>query len=67
MPAYYDKDLRKMSQYEVREHRALAREQITHVDLAEYAVGSEHYERLCEQMARIHASYWLGMVGAVNV
>jgi len=66
MPFAYDKDLRKMSQYEIKEHRALAREQVTH-PIEEYQPGSERLERLYEQMARIHESYWLGMVAVVNL
>jgi hypothetical protein len=66
MPCYYDKDLAAMSRYEIKEHRALAREQVTH-PIEEYQPGSERLERLYAQMARIHESYWLGMVGAVNV
>ncbi len=64
---YDDRDylVPRMAAYEARELKALAREQITHVDLSSYQPGHPHYEALMASMDKQQQAGRLS--GEVNV
>ena len=55
---YYNYEVQAMSRYEKKVLKEIGRGQVRHVPLEEYAVGSEHFERLWAQIAECKRFTW---------